>query len=148
MTETPKHETEIIEFKKSLAELQQGLISLAAMLNKHGQADLWFGIAPNSRAVGLTLNEKTLRDVSQAIAAHIEPRIYPEVTKEDIDGKSCLHIRATGQQKPYFAYGRVYIRVADEDRQMSARELEILSSNKIALQCVGITKLALLRLTL
>lgn len=40
MADIPKHETETTEFKKSLAELQQGLISLAAMLNKHGQAEL------------------------------------------------------------------------------------------------------------
>ncbi|HOI67984.1 MAG TPA: ATP-binding protein, partial [Thiomonas arsenitoxydans] len=66
-------ETETIELKKSLAELKQGLVSLAAMLNKHGQGELWFGIAPNGKAVGLEINEKTLRDVSQAIAAHIEP---------------------------------------------------------------------------
>lgn len=136
MTEFPAHETETTEFKKSLAELQQGLISLAAMLNKHGHAELWFGVAPNAQAAGLTLSEKTLRDVSQAIAAHIEPRIYPEITGKTIDGKSCLHIRATGQQKPYFAYGRAYIRVADEDRQMSARELEalILRQNRAALR--------------
>ena len=57
-------ETETVELKKTLAELKQGLISLAAMLNKHGQAELWFGIAPNGKAVGLEINEKTLRDVS------------------------------------------------------------------------------------
>lgn len=31
-------ETETTEYKKSLAELKQGIISLAAMLNKHGEA--------------------------------------------------------------------------------------------------------------
>jgi len=129
-------ETESVEFKKSLAELKEGLISLAAMLNKHGEGELWFGIASNGKALGLDLNEKTLRDVSQAIAAHIEPRIYPEVTRQLVAGKNCLHVRANGQQKPYFAYGRAYIRVADEDRQMSARELEtlILRQNRAALR--------------
>jgi ATP-dependent DNA helicase RecG len=132
----PTNETETTEFKKSLAELKQGLISLAAMLNKHGQGELWFGIAPNRQAIGLELTEKTLRDVSQSIGTHIEPRIYPTVTEQHIDGKSCLHIMATGQQKPYFAYGRAYVRVADEDRQMSARELEniILKQNRAALR--------------
>jgi ATP-dependent DNA helicase RecG len=129
-------ESESTEFKKTLAELKQGLISLAAMLNKHGQGELWFGIAHKGEAIGLTLNEKTLRDVSQAIGAHIEPRIYPEITEQMVDGKSCLHVAAVGQQKPYFAYGRAYLRVADEDRQMSARELEtlILNQNRAALR--------------
>ncbi len=46
-------ETETRECKKTLAELKQGLISLTAMLNKHGQGELWFGIAPTGQAVGV-----------------------------------------------------------------------------------------------
>jgi ATP-dependent DNA helicase RecG len=132
----PQGESETVELKTSLAELKQGLTSLVAMLNKHGQADLWFGISPGGKPVGLTVTEKTLRDVSQALAAHIEPRLYPEITSVDVAGKTCLRIHATGHQKPYFAYGRAYMRVADEDRQMSARELEslILSRNSAALR--------------
>ncbi len=129
-------ETETTELKKSLAELKQGLISLAAMLNKHGQAELWFGIAPNGKAVGLDVNEKTLRDVSQAIAAHIEPAIYPHITQQSIEGKPCLHVKAEGWQQPYLAYGRAYMRVADEDKKLSASELKnlILQSNQDALR--------------
>ena len=129
-------ETETVELKKSLAELKQGLISLAAMLNKHGQAELWFGIAPNGKAVGLEINEKTLRDVSQAITAHIEPAIYPHITQQRIDGKHCLHIKAEGWQQPYLAYGRAYMRVADEDKKLSASELKnlILQNNQDALR--------------
>lgn len=129
-------ETETTELKKSLAELKQGLISLAAMLNKHGQAELWFGIAPNGKAVGLEINEKTLRDVSQAIAAHIEPAIYPQIAQQLIEGKQCLHIKAKGWQQLYLAYGRAYMRVADEDKKLSASELKnlILQSNQDALR--------------
>ena len=78
-------ETEHREFKKSLAELNAGLISIAAILNKHGRGELWFGIRNNGKAVGLDVTDKTLRDVSQSIAAHIEPRIYPHVTMETVD---------------------------------------------------------------
>lgn len=136
MPALPTTETETCEFKKSLADLKQGLISLVAMLNKHGRGELWFGIAPSGQAVGLDITEKTLRDVSQAVAAHIEPRIYPEVLQQTEAGKTCLQLRASGQQKPYFAYGRAYMRVADEDRQMSARELEalVLRQNRAALR--------------
>ena len=132
----PQAESENIEFKTSLAELKQGLISLVAMLNKHGQGDLWFGVSPSGQSVGLMVNDKTLRDVSQTLAAHIEPRLYPEITAQQLAGKTCLRVQAAGHQKPYFAYGRAYIRVADEDRQMSARELEtlILKRNSAALR--------------
>lgn len=117
-------ETEHREFKKSLAELKAGLVSIAAILNKHGRGELWFGIGNDGSVIGLDATEKTLRDVSQSIAAHIEPRIYPQVTQETVDGVSCIKIAFEGADKPYFAMGRAYMRVADEDRQLSVRELE------------------------
>jgi ATP-dependent DNA helicase RecG len=46
------HESETVELKKSLAELKEGLISIAAILNKQGAGELWFGVAPNGKAVG------------------------------------------------------------------------------------------------
>jgi ATP-dependent DNA helicase RecG len=67
-------ESETCEFKKSLAELKDGLVSIAAILNKHGV--------------------------------------------------NCIQIVFSGKDTPYWAHGRAYMRVADEDRQMSAKELE------------------------
>ncbi len=132
----PMRESENVELKKSLAELKQGLISMVAILNKHGAGELWFGVAPNGSVVGLDANEKTLRDVSQTIGSHIEPRIYPHIELVQLGGKSCLHITFSGQEMPYFAYGRTYMRVADEDRQLTARELEniILHKHKEAMR--------------
>ncbi len=117
-------ETEHCEFKKSLAELKAGLISIAAILNKHGRGELWFGIRNDGKAVGLDVTDKTLRDVSQSIAAHIDPRIYPQVTLEPVEGAACIKVVFEGGDKPYYALGRAYMRVADEDRQLSAQELE------------------------
>jgi len=68
-------ESETRECKKGLAELKEGIISLAAILNKHGAGELWFGIKPDGRPVGIDVGCSTLRDLSQAIAAHVEPKI-------------------------------------------------------------------------
>jgi ATP-dependent DNA helicase RecG len=86
--------------------------------------------------VGLETNEKTLRDLSQSIAAHIEPRIFPHVSIETIDKATCIKVTFSGKDAPYFAYGRAYMRVADEDRQLSSKELEnlILARNREALR--------------
>lgn len=117
-------ESETTELKKSLAELKAGLVSISAILNKHGHGELWFGLRSDGQAVGLDASEKTLRDVSQALAAHIEPKIYPQVTLETIDGCPCIRVAFAGTETPYYAHGRAYMRVADEDRQLSAKELE------------------------
>ena len=129
-------ENEATEFKKGLTQLKDGLISITAILNKHGAGELWFGVRDDGTSIGLEANEKTLRDISQAIAAHIEPKIYPAVSKEELDGKACIKVAFSGSEIPYFAYGRAYMRVADEDRQLSAKELEniILSKNQSALR--------------
>jgi ATP-dependent DNA helicase RecG len=129
-------ENETVEFKKSLSQLKAGLVSIAAILNKHGAGKLWFGMSNDGKAVGLETNEKTLRDLSQSIAAHIEPRIFPHVSIETIDKATCIKVTFSGKDAPYFAYGRAYMRVADEDRQLSSKELEnlILARNREALR--------------
>ncbi len=125
-------ESETIEHKKSLSELKEGLVSMAAILNKHGRGELWFGIKNDGEPVGLQISEKTLRDVSQSIAAHIEPKIYPTLSRESVAGKPCLKVAFQGGERPYYAYGRAYMRVSDADRQLSASELErlILEKNR------------------
>ena len=125
-------ESETIEFKKSLAELGEGLNSMAAILNKHAAGELWFGIKNDGTPVGMDVTETTLRKVSQSIAAHIEPKIFPEVSNVLLSGKSCIRVSFSGSEKPYYSHGRAYMRVADEDRQLSAKEIEsiILRKNR------------------
>ncbi len=100
------------------------------MLNKHGEDALWFGIRDDGTALGLNAGDKTIRDISQAIAAHIEPKIYPEITTEMVEGIQCVKVLFAGQETPYAAYGKQYKRVGDEDRQMSAKKLEKLFSRR------------------
>ena len=99
-------------------------------MNKHGGGELWFGLRDDGTPVGLDAGDKTMRDISQAVAAHIEPKIFPVVSVTTVKGKRCIKVSFSGSKPPYFAYGRAYIRVADEDRQLSAKELEHLILNK------------------
>ena len=117
-------ESEHIELKKSTGELKAAVISIAAILNKHGKGELYFGIRNDGTIVGQSVSEKTLRDISQAIGNHIEPQIYPEISKETFNNLDYIRVRFQGQEKPYFAYGRVYLRVSDEDKQLSPGEVE------------------------
>ncbi len=125
-------ENETTEYKKTLSQLKDGIISISAILNKHGKGDLWFGIRDDGEPLGVDTGEKTVRDISQAIAAHVEPKIYPIITIEELKTKRCVRVRFEGAEMPYYAYGRAYMRVADEDRQLSAKELERLILKKNA----------------
>ncbi len=117
-------ESETIELKKSTAELKEALKSIVAILNKHQSGKLYFGIKNNGDVVGQHSTERTVREVSTAIASKIDPVIYPSVEELKIDGKLCLKVSFSGNDVPYFVDGREYIRVGDEDRRLERKELE------------------------
>src|SRR3989338_5975835 len=123
-------ESETIEFKKSTAELKGAVISIVAMLNKHGRGEVYFGIDDNGKVLGLTIGKTTIKDVTQAVVDNTEPKIYPKVEARKIDGKDCIVVEAHGIANPYFAYGRAYIRVGESDKAMSPQEIESRILNK------------------
>ena len=123
-------ESETLELKKSTSELKEALISIASILNKHQKGELYFGVGHDGKVVGQTVTENTLREVSRAISEHIEPKIFPKVNEVVIEEKHCVHVEFSGNNVPYYAQGRAYMRVGDEDRQMSAKELERLILQK------------------
>ncbi len=124
-------ESETIEFKKSVAELNDSLKSISAILNKHQKGDIYFGIKNDGSPVKNSISDKTLRDVSQSRSSKIEPRIYPIIKTEILNGIEVINVSFDGSNIPYSAEGRYYIRVADEDRQLSAAELKkLMITNK------------------
>jgi ATP-dependent DNA helicase RecG len=82
--------------------------------------------------VGQEIGNDTLRTISPAISAYIEPKVYPAIRQVTFEGKSCIEVEFQGNEVPYFAYGRAYIRISDEDKPLSVKELEnlILRKNK------------------
>jgi ATP-dependent DNA helicase RecG len=113
-------ENEVIEFKKSVSELKEGIISIVSILNKHGKGELVIGVDREGKSTKQQISESTLRNISQAISNHVEPKIYPKIIKEE----DFVKIIFEGEDKPYFAFGRAYIRTADEDKKLSVKELE------------------------
>lgn len=127
-----RQESETLELKRSTSELKEGVVSVAAILNKHRKGELYFGVRNDGTVLGQDVSERTLREVSRTLSERIEPRVYPKVERVRLAGKDCIRARFSGNDAPYLAFGRAYIRVGDEDRQLSARELEkmFLSRNR------------------
>ena len=117
-------ENETIEFKKSTGELKEAMISISAMLNKHGFGVLYFGVKPNGDVIGQEVSDSSLRDVSRAAYETIKPQIYPVIDEVVIDNKHLIKIEFSGTKVPYSAMGRYYLRTADEDREVSPEELK------------------------
>lgn len=116
-------ENEVIEFKKTTGELKEAIISIVSILNKHQGGKLYFGIKDNGEIIGQDVSSKTVREVSKAISENIEPKIYPVVNKVKLNDKECILVEFEGDDIPYLAFGRAYMRVGDEDRQLSMKEI-------------------------
>lgn len=118
-------ETEFVEFKKSKAELKEAMQSIAAILNKHGHGELYFGVDNEGNVVGQEVGPRTTREISQAISTSIEPRVYADINELTADDSlSYIKVSFKGDERPYSCKGVYRIRVADEDLTMSTTELE------------------------
>lgn len=124
-------ETETLEFKKSTGEIKEAMISISSILNKHGIGTIYFGVKPNGDVIGQNVSESSLRDVSRLVYESIRPQIYPAIEEVILDGRHLIKVEFSGENAPYSAAGRYYLRTADEDREVTPEELrEFFSANK------------------
>lgn len=120
-------ESETVEFKRSTSELKEGIISLSAMLNKHGEGTLYFGVKNNGDIVGQNeLNENTVREVSQKINDNIKPQVIPIISIEYFNDLKFIKVYVKGNNIPYSAYDKYYSRSFDEDKKLTPDSLKAL----------------------
>jgi ATP-dependent DNA helicase RecG len=65
-------ETENIELIKSTSELKEAIISISAILNKHGRGTVYLGIEDDGTVVGQQIGKSTVKDISKSISDHID----------------------------------------------------------------------------
>lgn len=116
-------ETEKLEYKASLSQLPRGLESLAAMLNKHGEGEVLFGVNDDGEVIGVSIGNKTIKDISEQIAEKIKPVVIPTINVEYYEDKVVIRVKVTGSKKPYSASGNYLIRVGSENRKIEPDDL-------------------------
>lgn len=113
-------EDEYQEFKEGLGQLDKGLRSMTSMLNKHGQATIYFGVDDYGNVCGLSVGKNTLMDIRNRIRDKIEPRIYADIQElTDDQGQNYIKVTAGGFDIPYSFDGRYYIRNVSADEHAS-----------------------------
>lgn len=123
-------ENETIELKRSTSGLKEAVVSIGAILNKHGKGAVYFGIDDNGRIIGQQTGKSTVKDISKVIADHIDPKIFPDIAVQKISGKNCVAVEFSGHEGLYSAYGRFYLRAGEENRKLSANEIQRLVEKK------------------
>ncbi len=111
------HENEIQEFKESLFQLDKGVKSLTAMLNKHFKGNVYFGVNDKGDVIGLKqVSDKTLRDIRDHIANLVSPQFTYKIYQEfDENNNLYLVLSACGSDVPYSYNNRYYIRNVSRD---------------------------------
>ena len=111
-----------LEFKRSLAELQAGVRTIAAFANAEG-GTLFFGVRADGTVIGVTLGVNTRELVVNTIVNNTDPPLYPQVEYLELNGRTVIAVTvAAGHDRPHLAYGRAYRRVGAVTAQLSRDE--------------------------
>ena len=120
-----KNEDVVTEYKKSLSQEREGVISLSAMLNKSHRGEVFFGIGPDKKPHPLTIGPKTLPDLSNEIRTSLKPMPTTlDINVVEVDGSKVIRVYAEGEDTPYSAYGRYFCRLDDGDIPMTNNQLQ------------------------
>lgn len=123
-------ENETIELKKSTSELNDAMISISSILNKHKEGVLYFGVKNDGSPIKNDISDSTLRDISRKIFESIKPQIIPTVEILLYKKINIIKVSFKGNDIPYSAFGKYYIRTADEDRELNPIELRKIMISK------------------
>ncbi|MGB3218419.1 MAG: helix-turn-helix domain-containing protein [Anaerolineae bacterium] len=117
-------EGETLEFKRSVAELEQVVETVVALANTRGGLVL-IGIGPDGRVVGVDVGQVTGERVANRITGNTDPAIYPSVQVVEVGGRKVFAITvAESDNKPHLAAGRAFKRVGATTVQMRRDEYE------------------------
>ena len=109
-------ESETMEFKESISQLDKGLKSLSAMLNRHNRGTVYLGVDDSGDVIGMDIGKDTLENIRNLVRSRIQPQILPEVTEHfSDDGRRFITIHASGYDTPYSYDGRYFIRNVSSD---------------------------------
>ncbi len=121
-------EGETLEFKRSVAELDQVVETVAALANTRGGLVL-IGIGPGGEVVGVELGLVTGERIANRITGNTDPVIYPSVEVAEVAGRKVFAIIVPeSDNKPHLAFGRAFKRVGATTVQMRRDEYERLLS--------------------
>jgi ATP-dependent DNA helicase RecG len=116
-------ESEITEFKTSLAEWRDVVETISAFSNRNGGRIL-IGVADNCELIGVDIGGTTIEKLANQIKQNTDPVIHPSIRVEKIDEKQVIDVHVEeNEQKPVMAFGRAFIRVGKSTQNIGYNEI-------------------------
>jgi ATP-dependent DNA helicase RecG len=123
-------ESETVEFKNSLSEMDQILETISAFSNTKSGI-IYIGVADDGLINGVTLGKGTLENLANEIKLNTDPRIFPNLATEKFESRTI--IKLTVQEypiKPVWTRDKVFIRVGKTNQKITAEKIrEMISQN-------------------
>jgi Predicted transcriptional regulator containing an HTH domain and an uncharacterized domain shared with the mammalian protein Schlafen len=120
-------ESEIVEYKASLAEWRDVVETISAFSNRSG-GRLLIGVTDDCNVIGVDIGRNTIERLANQIKQNTDPVIYSSIRVEEIDGKQVIVVDAIeGKQKPVLAFGRAFIRVGNTNQKLGYEEIRNLA---------------------
>ena len=119
-----KGENDKVELKHSLSQLKEIVQTVSSFANSKGGLIL-VGVSDSKKINGVDIGKQTIEQLTNKIVDNTDYHIYPEIFVEKINNKNVILIKVEeGKQKPYTAFGRVYIRIGKNNKLMSKAEYD------------------------
>lgn len=109
-------EDEITEFKESMSQLDKGIKSLTAMLNRRNHGTVYIGVDDDGEVCGVDVGPSTVESIRNKIRSYVQPQIIANIgVHVSDDDREYISINAIGHNIPYSFDGRYYIRNVSSD---------------------------------
>ena len=131
-----KDESENIEWKPSLSQINEIVETVSALSNKKG-GRIVIGVSKSGKIIGVETGKDTIERLTNKIISNTEPKVYPGIKIEKVEGKKIILIEVKeSAEKLVLAFGRPFKRVGKSTVRMSKTEYEslILEKHKEILQ--------------
>ena len=115
-------ESETVEFKNSTGEWKEIIKTISAFSNTRGGIIL-VGVDDKGNLIGVSVGKGTIEDLTNKIIANIEPKIYPEIDIQTLNGKELITIKV--ESYPYdvvLAFGKPFKRIGKNTVKMGKDE--------------------------
>lgn len=117
-------ENEKIEYKRSLATIDEILQTIVAFANTQG-GEIYVGIDDNASTIGVSIGKNTIENLAKDISREIEPKVNVSIKILEKDGRSIILINIpSSSMKPHFFKGITYQRLGKSNIKLSPKQLE------------------------
>jgi ATP-dependent DNA helicase RecG len=119
-------ESETLELKKSTAALREAIETACSFANHKG-GQIIFGVDDDGSVCGQQASDDTLKNIANSIKLNTDPKLYPQVEKIELKGKTCILVKVEESPlKPHLAYGRAFTRSGATTQRLDRDRYEYL----------------------